>query len=69
MTSTAADVEALIADLDRQIVAQQKLLADLRAAGESTRRAAIVLTELHQKADRQRDYLRVIREGSGAAAR
>jgi hypothetical protein len=55
--------EALLADIERQIVTQQRLIEALRDAGRPTHRDSHVLVELHQKADRQRDYLRVLREG------
>jgi capsule polysaccharide export protein KpsE/RkpR len=54
--------EALLADIENQIAKQQSLIQEARAAGQPTRRATLTLIDLHQKADRQRDYLKVIRE-------
>jgi hypothetical protein len=68
MTSDAAEIaaeiierEALLADIESQIAKQQSLIREARAAGRPTRRAALILIDLHQKADRQRDYLNVLR--------
>jgi hypothetical protein len=54
--------EALLADLERQISQQQDLIQSLRHDRQPTRRATLTLIDLHQKADRQRDYLKVIRD-------
>ena len=65
MTSDALEIierEALLADIECEIARQQSLIQALRAAGQPTRRATLTLIELHQKADRQRDYLKVIRD-------
>jgi hypothetical protein len=58
-----AEREALLADIERQISRQQQAIDSLRNSGRSTHQASLVLSELHQKADRQRDYLKVIRDG------
>jgi uncharacterized coiled-coil protein SlyX len=57
-----AEREALLADIERQVADQRRVIEYLRGTGQPTHRAGLALHELQQKADRQRDYLRVIRE-------
>ncbi len=57
-----SELEAVVADLERQIAEQHRVLAGLRAPGRPTWAAAKVMIELNQKADRQRDALRILRE-------
>jgi hypothetical protein len=58
--------EALLADIERQI-SEQELIQSLRHDRQPTRRATLTLIELHQKADRQRDYLKVLHDRESVA--